>query len=108
MTDVPLLDHLESRIRSVEKQIDTSNHILEKRLELMNEFREALKDQANRSPSRAEIDIKLAAIDKDIRTLMQFMDNQHGKASVQEVNVARTIAYIGLVLSLLSLLSRFI
>jgi hypothetical protein len=108
MTDVTLLDHLESRIKAVEKSNEQSNRVLEKRLDSMNEFREALKDQVNRSPSRAEMDAKFQILDKDIKLLNTFMDTQQGKATMNDVNGAKLVAYIGLALGIATLVLHLV
>ena len=108
MTDISLLDHLESRIKSVEKTIEQSNRVLEKRLDSMNEFREALKEQSNRSPTRAEMETKFELIERDIKVLNTFMNTQQGKADVKDVNGARLIAYISLALGAVTLILRIL
>jgi len=105
---IPLHEHLESRIKAVEKQIDISNHILEKRLEAMNEFRQALKDQADRSPTRVEVEIKFLAIERELKSLNTFKDTQQGKADVKDVYLARNIAYFGAALGLVTLILRIL
>jgi|GEM_PF-5519657 hypothetical protein len=48
-------DGCNGRFISMEKAVDTAKESMEKRLDSMNEFRDALKDQASRFVTRTEL-----------------------------------------------------
>lgn len=107
---VGLLGELEKRIigllAELEKRIEASRITMEKRLEGMNEFRQSNLDQADRSPTRAEVNAKFESYDKELKVLNDFKSSMEGKASVQDVNSARIGSYIAIALAVLGLVLR--
>lgn len=97
----------ESKFEDLEKRTEQARVGMEKRLDSMNEFREALKDQSAKSPTRIEIDTKIDALEKDIRLLNSFKDALEGKASQSDVNNARLIGYIGIAIGVIGLVRGF-
>ena len=92
---------------------------MEKRLDGMNEFRDALKDQNARSPSREEVERRIdvveanmcasvEAVEKDIKELMKFKNQMEGVASQKDVSSARGIAFAGLAIALFNLISKLV
>jgi hypothetical protein len=98
----------ETRIDGMEQRIEQARIGMEKRLDGMNEFRDALKDQSSKSPTRTEMIAELEAIKKDLRLLNTFKDTQAGKASQSDVNQARLMGIIGIVVALIGLLLKFV
>ena len=103
---VSLREYFDTRLDAVERATDLAAHTLEKRLEGMNEFRSTLKDQAAKFVTRDELCIQLRPIIDELRELKSYKDAAVGKASQQSVTTAQFMAVLGLVISLISLLSR--
>ena len=59
---VSLKEYFESRIESLEKAVYVASSAMDRRLEGMNEFRDAMKDQAARIVTREELEIQLRSI----------------------------------------------
>ena len=85
---------ISTRLDAIEKATELAREQMEKRLEGMNEFREALKDQNSLFVTK-EMHNKIEA---DIQELRTFKDEQSGKASQAQVYIAWLIAILGLVL----------
>lgn len=66
---VPLREYLESRIDGLDKAVKLAADGLEYRLHAMNEFRDALKDQASRLATREEISAREQIMDARIKSL---------------------------------------
>jgi len=101
---VGLKEHFESRLIAIEKSTDLAANLIDKRLESMNEFRDALRDQTARFVTRDELDLKILRLADEVGNLKTFRDRLEGKASAQSVYIAYGIAVIGLALSIISLL----
>lgn len=101
---VPLRDHFESRITSLEKATMLAANTLEKRLEGMNEFRETLRDQATRFVTREEMDLRVGRNREAIEELRTFKDRLEGKASAQSVWIAYGFTLVSFVLAVIGLL----
>ena len=65
MSDVPLKEHMETRLASLEKASELARVTLEKRLEGMNEFREQLRSQASLFVTRDYMEARLETIRKN-------------------------------------------
>lgn len=74
------------------------------RLEIMNEFRAAMKDQANLFITRKEME----RIEDNIKTINKWKDAQEGKASQSSVFWAYAISGISLLFGIISLTLRLI
>jgi hypothetical protein len=123
------------KIAALEKATTIAAGQMEKRLEGQNEFRGQLKDQVTTLVSKAEYAPQLARILEDIKTLSdtkaQFIGRpEHdgmlnkinddirvlreskatleGRASQSSVNVAMIIAVIGIILSIVGIVNRFV
>lgn len=104
MTDdyrVPLKEHIESRLTALEQATTIAAHAMDKRLDGMNEFREALKDQASRMATRQEVEDKMAAVERDLRELREFRNMMRGKADQQAVNLALALSVLGMAISII-------
>ena len=108
MTDdsITLREYFDIRLTALERGIEQARQSMEKRLDGMNEFRNALKDQSSKSPSRIEVETKIDALEKEIKTLNSFMDTVSGKASQSSVTTAQIIGYVSLGVALISLTLR--
>jgi len=103
MEDVPLKEHIESRISSLEKATELARQQLEKRLEGMNEVRAQLKEQTSNFISRAEYDSKHERLLTEIRDLRESRAELQGKASQKSLNLTLGVAIISLVIALIGL-----
>jgi prefoldin subunit 5 len=110
---VTLRDYFDSRLESVEKATELAAKTLEKRLEGMNEFREALNNQATMFATRSEVDIQIKKFEKqiektedDIRMLRESKAMLEGKASHLYVTITLVVALLGLFVSFMSMITR--
>jgi len=95
-------EEINTKIRSIEKATTLAAHTLEKRLEHMNEFRDALKNQAHQFVTRAELQNMRELIEADIRMLREAKAALEGKASQLYVTVTMLVSILGLFLAVLS------
>ena len=97
MTDVSLRDYIERRITDLEQQItlrftlndeaiSKAERTMNDRLNGMNEFRDALKDQAGRMATR----IELEALLDQVHDLRRTHANWEGRAAIMAI-VASTL-----------------
>lgn len=95
MTEVSLKEYVDCAIRSeralretqhneVAKALEVAREGMEKRLDAMNEFREALKDQTMRAVGRSEYELAHNVLAEKIRTL----ELESTKREVSARNVA--------------------
>lgn len=103
---VSLREYFESRIASIEKASELAAKLLEARLESMNEFRSAMKDQAGEFVSRNECEVHKQSVDSDIRSLREYKAALESKASHFYVTITLTIALLSLFLGLAGLLLK--
>ena len=83
------------------KSTDLATSLLDKRLDTMNEFRQALKDQQATFVSRSEFEILHQRIIEDIRILREAKATTEGKASMASVYISYLIALIALAISII-------
>ena len=100
MPDVPLRDYFEARVTALEKASEVSARALDRRLDAMNEIREAMRDMSSGMATRSELDAAKENIEKDLRALREFRAELGGKASQQQANVALALALLSLVMSI--------
>jgi hypothetical protein len=112
--------HYDVRLEAVSDATARALAANEKRLDSMNEFRETLRDQANRLATRQEVEqirdqmqrfltlVEYSArhekVMSDIESLKISRATLDGKASQNAVNSAQVTAWIGLVVGVLGLL----
>jgi hypothetical protein len=99
---VSKFDNVTIRLDSIDKANDVAYTALDKRLESMNEFRQALKDQAGTFVTRPEHDMVLV----DVRSLRESRAEMEGKASLMSVYIAWSLAILGIIVSIIDLLLR--
>ena len=106
--------YFEAKIAAIDKATCESTESLNKRLEGMNEFRSALKDQNATFMPRTEYaiqheklseDLKAArnALDSDIRILRESKATLEGKASMTSVFVGYVLTVIALLIAAVAL-----
>jgi hypothetical protein len=101
---VSLAKHLEFRIASLEKAIEKSEDLLNIRLESMNEFRDALKDQASTFVTCAEYRGWREHIDEAIQIYRDFMTTINAKADQKSVTLLTIVTIVGLLISVSSII----
>lgn len=69
MNDVALKEHLETQIAALREEVHKSEKLLNTRLEGMNEFRAALKDQAAQMATREYTDLQDEKLESRLRSL---------------------------------------
>lgn len=75
------------------------------------EIRIQLRDYADRSVTKAEYGVacsQMAALDKEIHGLRESRAELMGKASQSSVDTARTMALIGVAVSIISIILKFV
>lgn len=97
-TLVSLRDYMEARLNAMDRATEVARASMDKRLDGMNEFRNALKDQSGQMVTRAEMDLKIGPIIKDIADLNNFKASHEGKASQISVIISLGIGLLGLAL----------
>ena len=102
--EVTLRDYIDTRICAVNEATRIAHSSMEKRLEGMNEFRSALKDQSSTFISRAEHDKVL----EDIRELRESRAELAGKASQSAVIGSYILAVLGLLVSAVSMVGHLV
>jgi hypothetical protein len=121
-----LKDYFDTKFTSIERATSVAYEAMDKRLDGMNEFRNALKDQTSKSITRIEHDALIAKLDfeanvlsekinmsvnnikekydVDIRMLRESKATLEGKASQGSVNMSIGLAALGLLLAALGLI----
>lgn len=116
---VSLKKYFESKVKNIyhtmvlnSKLIERSTKLaaksLETRLEHMNEFRAAMSDQSKHYLTKQEFTIQHERVMEDIKILRESKANLEGKASTKSVMIAYIISGIGLLISLITLILKFI
>lgn len=100
---VSLKEYVDTRFASVQRAIDKAETTLNTRLEGMNEFREAMKDQAVQMATKEDI----RGIRKEIDELKRAANVGVGKADQASVDRANTMAFLGLLLAVIAIVVRF-
>jgi hypothetical protein len=95
-------------LQAAEKAVTKAEAASEKRFESVNEFRETLSDQARTFIPRAEAELRMGTIERDLSTLKNANVERRGQ-SVGAKEMWGYVAFaIGLVLTVLSILSRYV
>jgi hypothetical protein len=108
MTDnsIPLKEYFDTRLNSIDKALGLASAQMEKRLEGMNEFRDALKDQAGRFITRAELEAYLDKINFNIKSLELSKATLEGKASQQSVILTALLSLCSLILGIIGVFTK--
>jgi len=101
---ISLREFIERIIDERDKQYSAAQKDLERRLEGMNMFRDQLKEQAVNFVTRPEHEI----FRREIDSLKISRATLEGKASQFSVNVATCIGVVGIVISLVVALLKFV
>ena len=100
---VTLKEYIETRMAALEKATCLAAEALERRLESMNEFREALKNQSGTFVTRSELDAVKDKYEGQLGSLLKSRDETAGKASQSSVNINLVLAIAALALAAIAL-----
>jgi len=95
---------IEVKIAALDKATLVAKESMERRLEGMNEFRDALKDQNATFVTRTEYERSIC----DIRELRDSKNKLEGKADQKAVNLATLLAAAALAIALIGLVMDLI
>ena len=93
---------------AAERNTALAAEALERRLEMLNEFRTAMKDQAAGFFTRAEHSLYMESVASDLRSLRESRAELKGMASQSSVNVALLISLLSLFIGSVSILLRMV
>jgi len=100
---ISLRDYIDTRLVAEQRATEKAHETMERRLEGMNEFRSALKDQANQFVTRQEFNVTRQLLEDDVRFLRESRATLEGKASQSSLNVTLMISILGFLLGLTGL-----
>ena len=101
-----LKNYMDIKFNTMDKSTCLANENLNTRLESMNEFRGQIKDQTANFITRVEHDAMMTKYDADIRVLREQNAENKGKANMNTVYVGYVIAFIGIILSIVGLITH--
>ncbi len=93
--NVSLKEYFEEKIRAIENTTSRDREVLESRLEGMNEFRDALKEQASHFVTMTQHETVL----EDVRGLRESRAEMQGKANMIHVFVAYALCIVAILIS---------
>jgi hypothetical protein len=99
-------DKTELNIRLNQETFTRNERIMDERLARMNEFRDALKDQAGTFVTKEEMAIRVAALVAQVDDLRLSKAFLEGRASQTSVYVAYGLGILSLLIGVASLLVR--
>jgi len=91
------------KYNNIEKNTTLAAKSIDRRLEGMNEFRDALKDQTAKFLTKDEFNTLHNRVEEDIKVLRENKAMLEGKASMTSVYIAYGIGLIGLIIALLGI-----
>jgi hypothetical protein len=100
---ITIKEYIDARFSAVESARVSAYNAMEKRLDGMNEFRDTLRDQSGKFPTREELSLSLKAMDADIRDLRNFKALMEGKADQSAVNRATLFSIVGISIGVISI-----
>ena len=98
----------QTALTTAERSTVFASEVLERRLEMLNEFRTAMKDQAAGFFTRAEHSLYMESVASDLRSLREWRSELKGMASQSSVNVALLISLLSLFMGSVSILLRMV
>jgi hypothetical protein len=100
--------HFQMRLDALEKATTLAASQLDNRLEGMNEFRAALRDQCATFLSKVEYEAHHGQVVKDVRELRESRAMLAGKADQKSVNVVMVISLIALATAVFQIVLDFV
>jgi hypothetical protein len=105
---VTLRDYIDTQMEARDRALNVALANLDRRLDGMNEFRDALRDQGFTFLTKAEYGVFKERLELDIRGLRESRSLLEGKADQKQVNTALILSIIGLILGVIGLMMRLI
>ena len=93
-----LSDRLTERFESQKTAVAAAQLATNARLDLMNEFRNQLRDQAGTFITRSELTLKFESMSKEIENLKDRQSYNRGRDAAISAGIAATIAVISTIL----------
>lgn len=90
------------KFKSSENALNLARESMEKRLDTMNEFRDALKDASASFMRKEEYESKHALLQNQVDDLRMFKSALDAKANQSAVNIAFLISVLGLLMGIIS------
>jgi hypothetical protein len=106
MKKISLKEYFNYKIQNIEKATSLASASIDKRLESMNEFRSALKDQASKFLTKDEYGLTINRVEIDLRSLREDRARLEGKASMSSVYISYIIGLAGIIIGLLSIFEK--
>jgi len=102
-----LRNDIATRIEFLQQVRHTEKNGIDKRLDIMNEFRSSLEDQTREFMRRTEFELAIKAIESDIRILRDANAKAEGKASQSAMIIAYIIAILSGMISITGLVVQW-
>jgi hypothetical protein len=104
MSEVPIKEYVDRLFTEKQTAMDRVSCAMDKRLDLMNEFRLQLKDQAAQLMPRSEYSAKHEMLLVEVRRIQSCLDKAEGKASAKSLIFVAAMSLAGLLVSIIALL----
>lgn len=95
------------KINNVEHAIVIAASSMEKRLDGMNEFRNAMADQNAQFLTKSSFDVLHERVEKDVKDLLNYKWTSEGKASQTSMIITLIISIVGILIGIFSIALRF-
>ena len=105
MTEINLKEYLESKLAALQAEVNKSEALLNRRLETMNEFRNALKDQSATMATREQVEMHTRLAEEKIDKLeirLRNLENAKSYTIGWAAALAFIISVIGVIIRLAS------
>ena len=105
---ISIKEYVDVRLKAISESTDLAAGLLNHRLESMNEFRAAMKDQSSLLLTKSEYQVRHDRVLAEISDLKESRAILQGKASQHSVNYAIAFAVLSLLVSIVLSLLRII
>ena len=110
---VSLRTYFDAKLDALEKSQGLVYEAMGRRLDGLNQFREALRDQQSKFATcielaavRERLDVETTRFEKEIQALREFKATLEGKASQQSVIFAYALSILGLLIGIIGLVRK--
>lgn len=100
-----LVEQVDLRFENIKESTAREVVTMSARLELLNEFRNSMKDQAATYLTRATFEARMEALMQKIEALETYRNRSEGKSAAMSAVISITI---GVVVTLINILMRFV
>ena len=98
------LDTIRALRQSDKEALETAKSAMEERLNKMNEFRDAIKDQNANFVTKPEFEARIDSVCKDIVEFKEFIAAINAKADQKQVDRLTIVSIISIVIALVSVI----